>query len=154
MYKIIVVNNHEVKLRASALTKHFYHKVFHRDLWKDMTGCDIRPILEFQKLTKERTEGITDPEEIKRIKSEITMEIGPEKLIEAKEFLGTISRLGFIMMEQTKDFDEFWNRTTYEDYLRWLDRNEEELYQNKEFIDGVMQVWLKNEDSKSDLKNQ
>ena len=148
MYSILEIDGKKFEIAANALTKHFYKQVFKTDLRRDLMKNNPAALLK-------RAEELRDIAKKLEAGEVENYEETLETTIQLEELQDTTARLGFIMNTQaTKQFSEYWGRTTFDHYAAWLVERGEDFLQSPEFMAGVMNCWTSNTRQESTEKNQ
>lgn len=160
MFKSVIINGKEFRFNANALTKIFYKRVFHSELTTDMGMLDFKAYLRINELmtkraqTVEMIEGETATAYRERVAGLALNDAEPEDIEKMIKIQDTASRLGFIFITQTGDFQKYWKTTTFDDYAEWLSIQEKEDIESPEFITAVMDLFTGNQKTHSTEKNQ
>lgn len=140
MYKIIESNGQRFELTCNSATALVYKAVFGKEIMAELREINIPKFMELMKVFK-------DPEIEDKTKE--ALENSDTILAIADIFI----RLGFIMTQQGKPFEEYWNRLNYSDYVKWRAETETKTIQSPEFISPVAQLWMNDQKNSSTPKN-
>lgn len=136
MFKIIESNGQKYELTVNSATALVYKQVFKTEIMKELSQIDIKAMSQLSKLSKE--------DQIASI-----MANSQDILTICDIFI----KLGFIMIRQGLPFQEYWNRTTYDDYVEWRATQESKTLMTPEFIGGVANLWMDDQKGNSESKN-
>lgn len=136
MFKVIESNGQRFELTCNAATALTYKQVFKKEISQELEAVDIASLQGFNDLSPE--------EKIQKVM---------EKQSQMQNLIDLWIRLGFIMTIQNKPFEEYWNRTSYDDYAAWRATMDTSVLQDKEFIAAVAGLWTEDQKGSSSPKN-
>lgn len=136
MFKTIESNGTRFELTCNAATALLYSQVFKKEVADELGKFDLASLQGFNNLSQEE-------------KNRIALE-------KQAELIGLVDlwiRLGFIMTVQNKPFEEYWNRTTFDDYVAWRATMPTATLMSADFITAVATLWTEDQKGNSTPKN-
>lgn len=145
MFKIIESKGQKFELTVNSATPLLYKQIFKSEVTQELAGVDIKTLSQLSKKTQE--DGQTQDEKEEKAQ---------ELLAQAHDILKLTDifiKLGFVMIRQCLPFQDYWNRTSYDDYVEWRAMNSTQTLMTPEFIGGVAQLWAEDQKGNAQPKN-